>query len=47
MKNLCCIICGKYRKFWKPKISYLFENTLVPSISSIKNKNEDKKVLKE
>ena len=25
MKKLYCVICGKYRKFEKPKISYLLE----------------------
>ena len=25
MKKLYCIICGKYRKFEKPKISYFLE----------------------
>ena len=25
MKKLCHIICGKYRKFEKPKISYFLE----------------------
>ena len=29
MKKLYCVICGKYRKFEKPKISYLPEKTLV------------------
>ena len=32
MKNLYCAICGKYRKFEKPKILYLLEKTLVLSI---------------
>ena len=32
MKKIYCIICGKYRKFEKPKISYLIEKTLVFSI---------------
>ena len=32
MKNLYFGICGKYRKFEKPKISYLLEKTLVLSI---------------
>ena len=26
MKKLYCIICGRYRKFEKPKISHLLEN---------------------
>ena len=25
VKKLYCVICGKYRKFEKPKISYLLE----------------------
>ena len=29
MKKLGCVICGKYSKFEKPKISYLLEKTLV------------------
>ena len=32
MKKLCSIVCGKYRKFEKPKISYLLEKTLVLSV---------------
>ena len=47
MKKLYCIICGKYRKFEKPKISYLLEKTLVLSIICSKCKNEDKKIFKE
>ena len=34
MKKLCSVICGKYRKFLKPKISYLSEKTLVSIICS-------------
>ena len=41
MKKLYCVICGKYRKFEKPKISYLLEKTLVLSIICSKCKNED------
>ena len=40
MKKLYCIICGKYRKFEKHKISYLLEKTLVLE-------NEDEKIFKE
>ena len=47
MKKLYCIICGKYRIFEKPKISYLLEKTLVLSIICSKWKNEDKKTFKE
>ena len=45
MKKVYCIICGKYRKFEKPKISYLLKKTLVPSIICSKCKNENKKYL--
>ena len=45
MKRVYCIISGKYRKFDKPKISYLLKKTLVPSIICSKCKNEDKKYL--
>ena len=45
MKKVYCIICGKYRKFEKPKTSYLLKKTLVPSIICSKYKNENKKYL--
>ena len=47
MKKLYCVICGKYRKFKNPKISYIFEKALVLTIFYIKCKNEDGKTLKE
>ena len=47
MKKLYCIVCGKYRKLEKPKISYLFEKTLVLSIICSKCRNEDEKICKE
>ena len=47
MKKLCCIICSKYRKFEKPKISYLLEKTLVLSIICSKCKSKDEKIFKE
>ena len=47
MKKLFLVICGKYRKFEKPKISYLLEKTLVLSIICSKCKNEDEKLFKE
>ena len=47
MKNLYCIICGKYRKFEKRKILYPLEKTLVLSIICSKCKNGDEKILKE
>ena len=44
MKKLFYIICGKYKKFEKPKTSYLLEKTLVLSIICSKCKNEDEKL---
>ena len=46
MKKLCCVICGTYRKFEKPKISHLLEKTLVLSIICSKCRNEDEKLFK-
>ena len=42
MKKLYCVICGKYKKFENPKISYILEKILVISIicGSIKMKME-------
>ena len=45
MKKLDCVICGKYKKFEKPKISYIIEKTLILSIICIKCNNEDEKYL--
>ena len=42
MKKIYSVICEKYIKFEKPKISYIFENTLVLSIISSKCENEEK-----
>ena len=47
MEKLYCVICGKYRKFEKPKISYIFEKTLILSFICSKCKNEDEKVFKQ
>ena len=47
MKKLYCVICRKYRKFEKPKISYLLEKTLVLSIIRRKCQNEDEKIFQE
>ena len=46
IKKLFCVICGKYRRFKKPKISYLLEKTLVLSVICSKCKNEDEKLFK-
>ena len=44
MRKICCIKCKKYRKFMKPKLSYICHKTLL--LSSICNKcwGEDEKV---
>ena len=47
MKKLYCIICGKYRKFEKTKISYILEKTLILSIICSKCHNEDEKLFRE
>ena len=46
MKKLYCVICNKYRKVERRKISYLLEKTLVFSIVCSKCKNEHEKYLK-
>ena len=46
MKKLDCVICGKYRKFEKPKILEL-KLKLVLSILCNKCKHEDEKLIKE
>ena len=46
MKKLYCVICGKYRKFEKPKISYLLEKTLVPLLFAVSAKMKIKKIFK-
>ena len=47
MKKLYCVIWGRYRKFEKPKISYLLEKTVVLSINCSKCKDEHEKPIKE
>ena len=42
-KKLDCVICGKYRKSEKFKISYLLEKTLAFYIICSKCKNEEEK----
>ena len=37
-KRLYCVICGKYRKFEKSKLSYLLEKALVLSVICSNNK---------
>ena len=36
MKKLYCVICGKYKKFKNPKISYIFEKALVSAKKKVK-----------
>ena len=47
MKKLYSTICSKYRKFEKPKISYLLEKPFVLSIICRKYKNDDGKIFKD
>ena len=44
MKKLYCVICGKYRKFEKPRMSYFLGKISVFSIICIKWKNEEEKI---
>ena len=44
MKKTYCVICGKYRKFKKPKTSYIFEKNIFLSIICSKRKNKDEKI---
>ena len=47
MKKIYCVICGKYRIFKNPKISYIFQKkTLVLSTICSKCGNEDDKIFK-
>ena len=47
MKKIYCIICGKYRKSEKSKVSYFLQKTLVLSIICSKLKTEYEKLFKE
>ena len=46
MEKVYCVICSKYRKIEKPKISYILQTTLALSIICSKCKNGDEKFLK-
>ena len=46
MKKLYCVICGKYRKFKKHKISYIFEKALLLCIICSKCENEVERIFK-
>ena len=47
MNEIYCVICGKYRKFEKPEMSYILEKTLVLFITCCKCEKEDEKIFKE
>ena len=47
IKRICCVACCKHKKFKNPKISYIFEETLVLSIICSKCANKDEKIFKE
>ena len=47
MEEIYFIICGKYRKFEDPLMSYIFEKTLVLSIIYGKCGSEDEKLFQE
>ena len=47
MKKIFCIKCNKYTKFKNPKISYIFNETLVPSIICSKIGNNNNNIFKE
>ena len=44
MKKIYCVVFGKYKKVKNPKISYIFEKTLVLSIICSKCGSKDKKI---
>ena len=44
MKKIYCSKCNKYKKFKNPKISYIFDKTLVLSIVCDKCSSKDEKV---
>ena len=46
MKKMYWVICGKYRKFEKPKISYHLEKTLLLSIIVVRARMKMKNYLK-
>ena len=47
MKKPYCVIYGKYRKFKSPKMSSIFERTLLLFVIFSLYENEDKKIFKE
>ena len=47
MKKICCIICGKYKKFKNAKISYIFKKALLLSIICSKCGSKDENIFKD
>ena len=47
MKKICCIVCGKCRKFKNFEISYIFGKLLVLSIICDKCGGKNKNIFKE
>ena len=47
MKRIYCVICGKYRKFKNPEISYIFQKLLAPFLICSKCENENGNIFKE
>ena len=47
MKKIYCVVCGKFKKFKNPKLSYILQKTLVLSIICSKCDSKDEKIFKE
>ena len=47
MEKIYCVICNRYKKLKKPKMSYIFEKTLVLYMICSNFENEDEKKFKE
>ena len=47
MKKMYCIVCGRYRKFNNPKVSYIFKKALVLSIICSKCGSKKERTFKE
>ena len=47
MKRIYCVVCGKLKKFKKPKISYILQKALVLFIICSKYGSKDEDIFKE
>ena len=47
MKKICCVVCGKYKKFKSPKLSHVFGKKLVFSIVCSRCGSKDEEIFKE